>query len=57
MIDPKTEKVEIFHHLIRDQNLSSLAWDPATRLTESEPGTWIAANTASVYRIRLPKPH
>lgn len=40
VIDPETERVEVYHHLIRDQNLPSLAYDPATRLLWGGTDRW-----------------
>lgn len=40
VIDPETEQVEVYHHLIRDQNLPSLAYDPATRLVWGGTDRW-----------------
>jgi len=31
VIDPRTEKIDVYHHLVEDQNLPTLAWDVKTR--------------------------
>lgn len=40
VIDPRTERVEVYHHLIRDQNLPTLAYDPAARLLWGGTDRW-----------------
>ena len=40
VIDPETEKVDVYHHLIPDQNLPSLAYDPATGLLWGGTDRW-----------------
>lgn len=39
-IDPATEKVDVYHHLIKDQNLPSLAYDAKTRLVWGGTDRW-----------------
>ena len=40
VIDPATEKVDVYHHLINDQNLPSLAYDAKTRLVWGGTDRW-----------------
>lgn len=40
VIDPKTDHVEAYHQLIKDQNLPTLAYDPATRLLWGGTDRW-----------------
>lgn len=40
VIDPKTEQADIYHPLIPDQNLASLAYDPKTRLLWGGTDRW-----------------
>jgi streptogramin lyase len=40
VIDPKTERVQVYPHLIRDQNLPSLAFDPKTGLLWGGTDRW-----------------
>jgi hypothetical protein len=40
VIDPETEQVDVYHHLIRDQNLPSLAYDPTTGLLWGGTDRW-----------------
>jgi streptogramin lyase len=40
VIDPETEQVEVYPHLIRDQNLPSLAFDPTTGLLWGGTDRW-----------------
>ncbi len=40
VIDPETEHIDVYHHLIRDQNLPTLAYDPTTRLLWGGTDRW-----------------
>ena len=40
VIDPQTEKVDVYHHLVKDQNLPSLAYDPKHRLVWGGTDRW-----------------
>jgi hypothetical protein len=40
VIDPGTNQVDVYHHLIRDQNLPTLAYDPATKLLWGGTDRW-----------------
>jgi hypothetical protein len=40
VIDPETEKVDVYHHLIRDQDLPTLAYDPMTKLVWGGTNRW-----------------
>jgi len=40
VIDPQTEQIDVYHHLIRDQNLPTLAYDPTTRLLWGGTDRW-----------------
>ncbi len=40
VIDPQTGKVAVYHHLIRDQNLPTLAYDPSTGLLWGGTDRW-----------------
>ncbi|MCC6442868.1 MAG: hypothetical protein IT210_05350 [Armatimonadetes bacterium] len=40
VIDPATGKVDVYHHLIRDQNLPTLAYDPHHRLLWGGTDRW-----------------
>lgn len=40
VIDPRTEKVDAYPQLIPDQNLTSIAWDPGTKLLWGGTDRW-----------------
>ena len=40
VIDPGTEEIDVYHHLIRDQNLPTLAHDPLTELVWGGTNRW-----------------
>ncbi|MCC6798155.1 MAG: hypothetical protein IT366_23785 [Candidatus Hydrogenedentes bacterium] len=40
VIDPTTEQVDVYHHLIKDQNLPSLAYDVKTKLVWGGTDRW-----------------
>lgn len=40
VIDPKSEHVDVYHHLIPDQNLPTLAYDPVTKLLWGGTDRW-----------------
>jgi hypothetical protein len=40
VIDPQTERVDVHHQLIRDQDLPTLAYDPATKLIWGGANRW-----------------
>lgn len=40
VFDPKTDQSEVYHQLLPDQNLSSLAYDPKTRLLWGGTDRW-----------------
>ena len=40
VIDPATDRIDVYHHLIRDQNLPTLAYDPATKLVWGGTDRW-----------------
>ncbi len=40
VIDPNTQHIDVYHHLIRDQNLPTLAYDPATKLLWGGSNRW-----------------
>lgn len=40
VIDPGSDRTDVYHHLIRDQNLPTLAYDPATKLLWGGTDRW-----------------
>ncbi len=40
VIDPATDKIEVYHELIREQNLPTLAYDPKTRFLWGGTDRW-----------------
>ena len=40
VIDPDTEEIDVYHHLIPDQNLPTLAYDPRNRLLWGGTDRW-----------------
>lgn len=40
IIDPETEQIDVYHHLIQDQNLPTLAYDPSTGLLWGGTDRW-----------------
>jgi len=40
IIDPETEQIDVHHHLIRDHNLPTLAYDPSTGLLWGGTDRW-----------------
>jgi hypothetical protein len=40
VIDPKTEKIDVYHQLIKDQNLPTLAYDQVTKLLWGGTDRW-----------------
>ena len=40
VIDPETETIDVYHHLIQDQNLPTLAYDPSTGLLWGGTDRW-----------------
>ncbi|MCL4692754.1 MAG: PQQ-binding-like beta-propeller repeat protein [Candidatus Hydrogenedentes bacterium] len=40
IVDPAAEQIDVYHHLIQDQNLPTLAYDPSTRLLWGGTDRW-----------------
>ncbi|GMV91738.1 MAG: hypothetical protein AMXMBFR82_15160 [Candidatus Hydrogenedentota bacterium] len=40
IVDPETEQIDVYHHLIHDQNLPTLAYDPSTGLLWGGTDRW-----------------
>lgn len=40
VIDPETDKIDVYHQLIQDQNLPTLAYDPETKLLWGGTDRW-----------------
>ncbi len=40
VVDPETDKIDVYHHLIKDQNLPTLAYDPKTKVLWGGTDRW-----------------